>query len=89
MQSFARSRRAISSFSFGHAASFTTSTNYLQSTGGIAFINRTLKQGVLDVWTSADAVCFDVDSTVIKEEGIDALADHCGAGTAVAKWTQK
>ena len=36
---------------------------------------------------SADAVCFDVDSTVINEEGIDVLADHCGAGSAVAELT--
>lgn len=35
----------------------------------------------------ADAVCFDVDSTVITEEGIDVLAAHCGAGEAVAALT--
>ena len=28
----------------------------------------------------ADAVCFDVDSTVCAEEGIDVLAAFCGAG---------
>ena len=32
------------------------------------------------------AFCFDVDSTVITSEGIDVLADHCGAGEAVAAW---
>ena len=37
----------------------------------------------------ASVVCFDVDSTVINEEGIDALADHCGAGPAVAEWTAR
>lgn len=31
-----------------------------------------------------DAVCFDVDSTVIQEEGIDELAKFCGKGTEVA-----
>ena len=36
----------------------------------------------------ADAVCFDVDSTVITEEGIDVLAEHCGAGAKVAEWTR-
>ena len=28
----------------------------------------------------ADAVCFDVDSTVIAEEGIDVLAEYLGKG---------
>eukprot|EP00164_Ancoracysta_twista_P008950 GFYU01013098.1.p1 GENE.GFYU01013098.1~~GFYU01013098.1.p1 ORF type:complete len:320 (-),score=92.68 GFYU01013098.1:236-1195(-) len=37
----------------------------------------------------ADAVCFDVDSTVSPDEGIDVLAEHCGAGQAVAEWTAK
>ena len=35
----------------------------------------------------ADAVCFDVDSTVINEEGIDVLADFLGKGEAVAALT--
>ena len=38
-----------------------------------------------DIWRSADAVCFDVDSTVIQEEGLDKLADFCGRGEAVKK----
>ncbi|CAN6714153.1 unnamed protein product [Malus baccata var. baccata] len=44
---------------------------------------------VLDVWRNADAVCFDVDSTVCLDEGIDELAEHCGAGKAVAEWTAR
>lgn len=44
---------------------------------------------VLEVWQSADAVCFDVDSTVCMDEGIDELADFCGAGKAVAEWTAR
>ncbi|XP_020380200.1 phosphoserine phosphatase isoform X1 [Rhincodon typus] len=39
------------------------------------------------VLCSADAVCFDVDSTVIKEEGIDELATFCGVGNEVAEIT--
>lgn len=35
----------------------------------------------------ADAVCFDVDSTVINEEGIDVLADFLGQGDKVAELT--
>lgn len=42
---------------------------------------------VLKIWRNADAVCFDVDSTVCKDEGIDELAEFCGAGEAVAAWT--
>ena len=37
----------------------------------------------------AHAVCFDVDSTVITEEGIDVLAEFNGAGEAVSEWTRK
>ncbi|GBG32668.1 Phosphoserine phosphatase [Hondaea fermentalgiana] len=44
---------------------------------------------VVALWKSAKAVCFDVDSTVVTEEGIDVLAEHCGAGEAVAAWTRK
>jgi len=43
----------------------------------------------LEIWKSAEAVCFDVDSTVIQEEGIDQLAEFCGAGKAVADLTSR
>eukprot|EP01039_Chlorochromonas_danica_P010242 gene10242-11336_t len=36
---------------------------------------------------NAQAFCFDVDSTVIAEEGIDQLADFKGVGKAVAEMT--
>ncbi|XP_010794925.1 phosphoserine phosphatase-like, partial [Notothenia coriiceps] len=42
-----------------------------------------------EVFRRADAVCFDVDSTVIKEEGIDELAKFCGVGDAVTEMTRK
>lgn len=35
-------------------------------------------------WRTAEAVTFDVDSTVIQEEGIDELAKFCGKGDQVA-----
>ena len=38
---------------------------------------------------TADAVCFDVDSTVIDEEGIDVLAERLGQGQAVAALTKQ
>uniref|UniRef100_A0A8C5VNN4 Phosphoserine phosphatase n=1 Tax=Microcebus murinus TaxID=30608 RepID=A0A8C5VNN4_MICMU len=37
------------------------------------------------LFCSADAVCFDVDSTVIREEGIDELAKICGVEDAVSE----
>ena len=35
------------------------------------------------IWKNADAVTFDVDSTVIQEEGIDELAKFCKKETDV------
>ena len=45
--------------------------------------------GAMAALARADAVCFDVDSTVIDEEGIDVLADTLGKGPEVAAWTAK
>ncbi|XP_043856536.1 phosphoserine phosphatase [Dromiciops gliroides] len=42
-----------------------------------------------EIFCSADAVCFDVDSTVIREEGIDELAKFCGVGDAVSEMTRR
>ncbi|RID57996.1 hypothetical protein BRARA_F01328 [Brassica rapa] len=44
---------------------------------------------ILDLWRDVEAVCFDVDSTVCVDEGIDELAEFCGAGKAVAEWTAR
>lgn len=38
---------------------------------------------------NSDIICFDVDSTVIKEEGIDELANYCGKGAEVARLTKE
>lgn len=43
----------------------------------------------MEMLSKADAVCFDVDSTVITEEGIDVLAATLGKGPEVAAWTAK
>ena len=45
------------------------------------------KARALEIWRMCDAVCFDVDSTVIDHEGIDALAAYLGKGEEVAKVT--
>jgi phosphoserine phosphatase len=41
------------------------------------------KQAVITLLKQADAVCFDVDSTVCIGEGIDDLALCCGKGQQV------
>ncbi|XP_054363588.1 phosphoserine phosphatase isoform X2 [Mirounga angustirostris] len=41
------------------------------------------------LFCAADAVCFDVDSTVIREEGIDELAKFCGVEHAVSEMTRR
>lgn len=46
-------------------------------------------QQAKQVWKKADAVCFDVDSTVITDEGIDELAAFCGKGKEVSQWTTR
>ena len=56
------------------------------------------EDGVKSIWRSADAVCFDVDSTVCTDEAIDELAAFLGVGDKVAalyvftihdmKWSQ-
>jgi len=46
-------------------------------------------KAAMEALAAADAVCFDVDSTVIQEEGIDVLADSLGKGKEVAEWTKK
>jgi phosphoserine phosphatase len=42
-----------------------------------------------EIIKTADIICFDVDSTVIVEEGIDELADYCGKGQEVANLTKE
>mmetsp|Transcript_1626 Transcript_1626/g.2395 ORF Transcript_1626/g.2395 Transcript_1626/m.2395 type:complete len:279 (+) Transcript_1626:22-858(+) len=46
-------------------------------------------ESAVSALANADAVCFDVDSTVIQEEGIDVLADYLGKGDEVAALTKK
>lgn len=38
----------------------------------------TTKDDVVTLFKQADAICFDMDSTVCTGEGIDDLALHCG-----------
>ncbi|OMO53148.1 Phosphoserine phosphatase SerB [Corchorus capsularis] len=69
--------------------SITASVQPLQASTTGQFDNKQPSKEVLELWRSADAVCFDVDSTVCIDEGIDELAEFCGAGKAVAEWTAR
>lgn len=40
---------------------------------------------IKNIWKTADAVTFDVDSTVITEEAIDELANFCGKGEEITE----
>eukprot|EP00808_Paulinella_micropora_P031388 g63897.t1 len=52
-----------------------TSTTLRPSRVFASSASRPPSDKVLALWRRADAVCFDVDSTVVTEEGIDVLAD--------------
>ncbi|RYG69370.1 phosphoserine phosphatase SerB [archaeon] len=49
--------------------------------------DSTTREELFKTLRSAQAYCFDVDSTVIAEEGIDQLADFKGVGKAVSEMT--
>jgi len=44
---------------------------------------------IRDIWRRAEAVCFDVDSTVCTDEAIDELANYIGVGKEVAECTNR
>lgn len=50
---------------------------------------RELTADVIELLQKADAVAFDVDSTVCTDEGIDELAAYLGKGDEVAEMTAK
>lgn len=50
--------------------------------------NKNVVQAV-EVLKKSHIVCFDVDSTVIEEEGIDELAKFCGKGPEVERLTKE
>lgn len=43
----------------------------------------------MKIFQKADAVCFDVDSTLIQDESIDDLAKFCGVGDEVQELTRQ
>ncbi|CAK9148328.1 unnamed protein product [Ilex paraguariensis] len=53
------------------------------------FDNIVSSKEFLEVWRNAKVICFDVDNTVCIDEGIDELAEFCGARKAIAEWTAR
>lgn len=43
------------------------------------------KLSIINIWINTDCVCFDVDSTVCRNEAIDDLAYFLGIGSKVEK----
>uniref|UniRef100_A0A7N0ZRF2 phosphoserine phosphatase n=1 Tax=Kalanchoe fedtschenkoi TaxID=63787 RepID=A0A7N0ZRF2_KALFE len=75
--------------SYSSSNSVAASVKPLEASSVGHFDNTLPTREVLDLWQSTNAVCFDVDSTVCLDEGIDELAEFCGAGQAVAEWTAR
>lgn len=68
----------------------TTAANFRTMTNSSDATDKT-KNGAeaAEVIKRSQVVCFDVDSTVIREEGIDELAKFCGKGQEVARLTRE
>lgn len=47
------------------------------------FVLDNMADAIKALWRDVDAVCFDVDSTVIQEEAIDEVAKFCNKGLEV------
>lgn len=69
--------------------SIAASVRPLETSTPSRYNNTQPSKAILELWRKASAVCFDVDSTVCVDEGIDELAEFCGAGKAVADWTAR
>lgn len=59
------------------------------SSAPVRYATEELRPAVRDTLLRAQAVCFDVDSTVVTVEGIDELAAAAGKKDAVAALTAK
>jgi len=66
-----------------------SSTNFGNMTNSDLLDKSKNPQEAAKVIKNTQVVCFDVDSTVICEEGIDELAKFCGKGQEVARLTKE
>lgn len=71
-----------------HQSAAPTPDELLAQYGSTNTIGNSISTALYALAT-ADCVCFDVDSTVLTEEGIDVLADYLGQGEAVAALTKQ
>jgi phosphoserine phosphatase len=78
-----RTLSASSSSSFSSSSSSSSSSFQQNEEEGNDVIRA------MEMLSIADAVCFDVDSTVVDEEGIDVLAETLGKGPEVSAWTTR
>lgn len=51
--------------------------------------NTTPERAVLALWREAQAVCFDVDCTVLQQDSLDLLAEYLGRGEEVSMVTNQ
>ena len=65
-----------------------TPDSLFESFESSSMIGNDIKTAMYSLY-KADAVCFDVDSTVIAEEGIDVLAEYLGKGEEVSALTKQ
>lgn len=70
-----------------HQTGSRTMTNDRSTTAAEQLAKR--PQEAREMLKRAQIVCFDVDSTIITEEGIDELAQFCGKGAEVAALTKE
>ncbi|TGZ32784.1 phosphoserine phosphatase isoform X1 [Temnothorax longispinosus] len=64
-------------------------SSFLFSNYRSTVLKMTSLENIKNIWKTADAVTFDVDSTVITEEAIDELANFCGKGEEITKLTKR
>ncbi|KMT11606.1 hypothetical protein BVRB_5g109200 [Beta vulgaris subsp. vulgaris] len=69
--------------------SVTASIQPLEASTTYRFDNTLPSKEMLNLWRNVDVVCFDVDSIVCVDEGINEFTEFCGAGKAVAEWTSR
>ena len=73
---------------FGLSAIRSSSNEATSKSGLTHSVDGDMPVDPISILKRANAVCFDVDSTVIPEEGIDVMADFKGQGAAVAELTR-
>jgi hypothetical protein len=53
------------------------------------FDSEILSDRVLQMWRTANAVCFDIDCTVCSGDSLDELASYLGKSEQVQYWTNR